>query len=83
MAIREWWASRAARRHMLEKHSVTWNEVEEVLLQEPDPKRSRTVRGERRYFVQGRAQSGRRLTVVFTLEGSVARVITAYDTAKR
>ncbi len=83
MAVKEWWASRAARRHMWEKHGVTWDEVEEILVQKPDLKRTRTVRGERRYFVKGRTQGGRRLTVVFALEGSVARVVTAYDTPTR
>ena len=59
------------------------DEVEEILMQKPDLKRTRTVRGERRYFVKGRTQGGRRLTVVFALEGSVARVVTAYDTPTR
>ena len=83
MEINAWWASGAARRHMLDKHAVEWQEVEEVLRQDTPFYRSRTVRGERRYFVQGQTEGGRRLTVVFAFEGPIARVITAYDTPGR
>ena len=67
---------------MLEDHGVEWREVEEVLVNEPDFRRTRSVRGQRRYAVRGRTEGGRRLTVIFTLEGPIARIITAYDTPK-
>ncbi|MBD3293089.1 MAG: hypothetical protein GF393_09205, partial [Armatimonadia bacterium] len=81
--ITEWWASGSAKRHMLEKHGVYWDEVEEVLEQNPDFRRMRDVRGERRYLAQGRTTDGRYLTVVFALAGPIARIVTAYDTPRR
>jgi uncharacterized DUF497 family protein len=63
---------------MLEDHGVEWHEVEELLVKEPDFRR--TVRGQRRYAFRGRTEGGRPLTVIFTLEGPIARIITAYDT---
>lgn len=67
---------------MLQDHGVEWHEVEEILKKEPDFERTRTVRGERRYAIRGRTEGGRRLTLIFTLEGGIARFITAYDTPK-
>jgi uncharacterized DUF497 family protein len=67
---------------MLEDHGVEWREVEELLEKEPDFRRTRTVRGEMRYAFRGRTEGGRRLTVIFALEGPIARIITAYDTPK-
>lgn len=82
MGITEWWASGSAMQHMLDDHGVEWNEVEEVLVQELPFRRVRTVRGEKRYVLHGATDGGRRLTVVFALEGPIARVITAYDTPR-
>ncbi|NLO04916.1 MAG: BrnT family toxin [candidate division WS1 bacterium] len=77
--IRRWRASRSALRHMFAKHGVTWNEVDEILSQEPKVLRSRTVRGEPRYLCRGRTAAGRKLVVIFAMEGTTARVITAYE----
>lgn len=82
MSIDEWWASGSAIEHMLNDHGVEWYEVEEILAQEPSFIRARTVRRQKRYAILGMTEGGRRLTVIFTLEGPVARVITAYDTPK-
>jgi len=82
MGITEWWASGAAIRHMLNDHGVEWREVEEVLAEEPPFRRTRTVRGQKRYVLHGQTAGGRRLTVVFALEGPIARIVTAYDTPR-
>lgn len=77
--LRRWRASRSARRHMLRKQAVTWEEVDEVLSQRPRLLRIRDVRGERRYQCRGRTVAGRMLVVIFALEGTTARVVTAYE----
>ena len=72
------YATRKAKNHMLSKHGVEWHEVREVMLQQGlQPRRARTVRGERRYCVTGRTETGRELVVFFAIEGRRARVITA------
>ncbi len=83
MGVSEWWASGAAMEHMLNDHGVEWHEVEEILAQEPPFRRMRDVRGEKRYRLHGRTEGGRCLTIVFAIDGPIARVVTAYDTPKR
>ncbi len=77
--LKDWGASRSARRHMLLKHGVTWEEVDEVLSQRPQVLRSHDVRGKRRYRCNGRTIGGRRLTVIFAIDGTTARVVTAWE----
>ncbi len=79
MQIRRWIASAAARRHMLSKHGVTWDEVDEVMESTPQLRRGRKVRGEQRYYVEGRTHAGRALTVVFRVRGDAASIVTAYE----
>jgi uncharacterized DUF497 family protein len=64
---------------MLGKHNVRWNEVVEVLTGSPRVRRGRDSEGERRYQAIGRTDAGRRLRVIFRLEGEAAWVITAFD----
>lgn len=81
--ITGWWASGSAKKHMLEKHNVHWDEVEDILEQHITFRRVQDVWGERRYIMQGRTGNGRYLTVVFAFDGFIARIITAYDTPRR
>ena len=48
MAVRGWWASGAACRHMLEKHGVTWDEIDEVMQESPDIRTGKRKGRERR-----------------------------------
>jgi len=64
-----------------EKHRVAFWEAEEVFFNQPlvvafDPGHSGL---EDRYYCLGRADAGRLLFVVFTLRGSLIRVISARD----
>ncbi len=78
MIVDQVYANSKAKNHMLRKHGVEWHEVREVMLQKKlQPRRVRTVRGERRYCVAGRTETGRKLVVFFAIEGRRARVITA------
>ena len=66
-------------------HHVTQAETEQVFLNRPlliadDPKHS--VREERQ-FALGRTDAGRRLIVVFTVRGSLLRVISARPMSQR
>ena len=79
MKIRRWYASPAARRHMLEKHNVTWGEVDEVMDSTPQVRRGRKLRREQRYYVEGRTYAGRPLTVAFRMRGDTAVIVTAYE----
>ena len=79
MRMRRWTASVRAREHMLEKHNVEWREVEEVMATHPQVLKGKKRRGERRYQTTARTASGRRLKVVFRIEGDTAWVITAYE----
>ena len=61
------------------RHGVSQGEAEQVFFNRPigvasDPKHSGP---ELRYFALGRTDAGRRLLVVFTLRGSLLRVISA------
>lgn len=67
------------------RHSVTQSEVEQAFFNRPilvrrDPQHSAQ---EVRYFALGRADTGRELMVVFTLRGSLLRVISARPMSRR
>lgn len=67
------------------KHKVTEFECEQVffnkpLLIEDDEKHSNT---EKRYFVLGKTDLGRRLFIVFTIRKNLIRVISARDMSRR
>jgi len=79
MRISEWWASGAAKRHILEDHQIEWYEIEEVLRAGPTLERGRRVHGEQRYNLDGRTLAGRPLRVVVAFAGSIARVVTAWE----
>jgi uncharacterized DUF497 family protein len=78
-------ASEAARRHMLDKHGVEYDEAVEALLSRGHVKRIRSDSpDERRYLAQGQTDEGRRLNVVFVRQwGGRARVVTAYEPRSR
>jgi uncharacterized DUF497 family protein len=67
------------------RHEVTQAECEQVLFLRPivvasDPGHSDR---EARYFLLGRTASGRELTIVFTVRGSLVRVISAGPMSRR
>lgn len=67
------------------RHEVTQAEAEQVFFNHPvlvgeDPRHSA---GEVRYFALGRTDLGRELAVVFTLRGSLLRVISARPMSRR
>ena len=67
------------------KHGVHAFECEQVFFNEPlvildDPRHSME---EERFAAFGRTDQGRRLTIVFTRHGSLARVISARDMSRR
>ena len=67
------------------KHNVLNKEAEEVFFNKPlkifaDFKHSQQ---ERRFLALGKTNVGRKLTVVFTLRGSLIRVISARDQSKK
>jgi uncharacterized DUF497 family protein len=67
------------------RHQVTQAETEQVFLNRPllladDVKHSE---GEERHFALGRTDAGRGLLVVFTLRGSLLRVISARPMSQR
>ena len=64
-----------------EKHRVSWQECEEVLLNFPlftYPDLSHSTK-ESRYIAYGQTNASRLLFVIFTLRGSFVRVISARD----
>ncbi|WP_447972151.1 BrnT family toxin [Nitrospira sp. Kam-Ns4a] len=68
-----------------ERHGVTQGESEEVffnrpVLVAPDPAHSQT---EPRYAALGQTSGGRLLAVVFTIRGTLIRVISARDMSRR
>ncbi len=67
------------------RHGVTQGESEEVffnrpVLVAPDPTHSQT---EPRYAALGQTSAGRLLTIVFTIRGTLIRVISARDMSRR
>ena len=69
----------------LERHQVTRNEAEEAFFNRPvvvvDD--SRHSARERRFAVHGVTNSARALTVIFTIRGSLVRVISARDMSRK
>ena len=68
-----------------QRHRVTQVEAEQILLNRPvvvaeDPRHSRE---EARHFALGRTNEGRELMVVFTVRGSLLRVISARPMSRR
>ncbi len=68
-----------------ERHQVTQGECEQVFFQRPlriarDPAHSQA---EPRYAALGQTAAGRRLTLVFTIRGTLIRVISARDMSRR
>lgn len=68
-----------------ERHGVTQGESEEVFFNRPvlvaaDPAHSQT---EPRYAALGQTSGGRLLAVVFTIRGTLIRVISARDMSRR
>jgi uncharacterized DUF497 family protein len=66
-------------------HAVTTAECEQVFFNEPlvvvaDAKHSQ---GEDRFYVLGRTSAERRLFVVFTMRGTLVRVISARDMSRK
>ena len=67
-----------------ERHSVSQGECEQIFFQRPitiAPDREHSKQ-EPRYAVLGQTASGRRLTIVFTVRGSLIRVISARDMSR-
>ena len=72
-------------RLILEKHGVSRAECEQVFFNEPlvvgrDVKHSQE---EKRYYVLGITDQGRRIFLVFTMRGNRIRVITARDMSRK
>lgn len=68
-----------------ERHGVTQGESEEIFFNRPvlvaaDPTHSQ---GEPRYAALGQTSEGRLLAVVFTIRGTLIRVISARDMSRR
>jgi uncharacterized protein len=67
------------------QHAVTQTEAEQVFLNHPVLLMStaRSPISEVRYFALGRSDQGRQLTIVFTLRGTLLRVISARPMSRR
>lgn len=79
MKIRRYFATQETRYHILDKHNIEWYEVEEIMEQNLPVRRTKSPRGERRYYMKGRTETGKHLKVIFVVEepGTV-RVLTAF-----
>ena len=79
--ITEFYATRKARAHILDKHGITLEDALEAVESTPRYRRTRSgPDGEPRYYVAGRTQDGRRLWVIFAHErGGRGRIITARE----
>lgn len=77
--IEEFHASAAARRHMLEKHGIEYEEALDAVASTNRYERTYTEDlEERRYLVPGKTEAGDRIWVVFSDEGGRrGRIITA------
>jgi uncharacterized protein len=64
--------------HIL-RHAVTPFEVEEAARRPHVTVRARTIHGEDRWKLFGKAESGRYLVVVFTIRRRLFRTVTAYE----
>jgi uncharacterized DUF497 family protein len=65
------------------RHRVSQTEAEQVFLNRPLIVVGAPVKGEVRQFAFGRTEAGRFLTVVFTLRGSLLRVISVRPISRR
>ncbi len=83
MRLTDFYATRKAKRHMRVKHQVEWEEVAQVMAQQPPVRRLGETEGERRYWLRGRTEGGRLLKIVMAVEGThTARVMTAFEVRK-
>jgi uncharacterized DUF497 family protein len=64
--------------HIL-RHAVTPFEVEEVVSRPHVTIPARAVKGEERWKLFGKTESGRHLVVVFTIRRRLFRTVTAYE----
>ncbi len=64
--------------HIL-RHGVSPVEVEEVAGRAHVIVTARTIKGEKRWKLFGKARSGRYLVVVFTIRRNLFRTVTAYE----
>lgn len=65
------------------RHRVSQTEAEQVFLNRPLIVVGAPFKGEARQFAFGRTEAGRLLTVVFTLRGSLLRVISVRPMSRR
>ncbi len=68
------------------KHGITNAEAEEVFFNYPRyvyPGRSELSGNEKRFYIFGRTNGGRRLLVVFTVRKNLIRIISARDMSKK
>lgn len=65
------------------RHRVSQTEAEQVFLNRPLVVGGVPSKGEARQFALGRTEAGRLLTVVFTLRGSLLRVISVRPMSRR
>jgi hypothetical protein len=65
-------------------HKVTRAECEQVFFNRPlvSPGNDRATGWERRYYLLGQTDAGRRLFIVFTIRGDLVRVISARDMSR-
>ena len=65
------------------RHRVSQAECEQFFRNEPVVAASIIVSAEQRYFALGVTDSGGRLSIVYTVRGSLIRVISARDMSRR
>ena len=65
------------------RHQLSQTEAEQVFLNRPLVVVGAPCRNENRQFAFGRTDAGRRLTVVFTVRGSLLRVISVRPMSRR
>jgi uncharacterized protein len=65
------------------RHQVSQTEAEQVFLNRPLVVVGAPLKGEARQFAFGRTDAGRLLTVVFTVRGSLLRVISVRPMSRR
>lgn len=74
----------AANLHHIQRHTVTYNECEDIFYDQPvffyDAKHSQK---EARFLVYGTTQASRLLVLIFTMRHSAVRIITARDQNKK
>ena len=66
------------------RHAVSQLEAEQVFFNQPIVAQAGSRQGgEQRFFVLGRSDAGRELTIVFTARGKLVRVISARPMSRR